>query len=119
MTENNEEIRYQKKLYALQDELWKEFDIIVKKGAKFSTYIDVEYPYGINPDGMIKTNEGRSTFLAKEIISNPNYSLLKGADIIIGANEVEFIDLNNDSHKIEPNIVDLHFLSKLVDEAQF
>lgn len=109
---------YTDRIYELQDELWKKFDLIVKSGAKFPTLIGVEYPFGINPPGLIKTTEDRSYFLAKEIKSNPNYVMNIGEDLIVETGAVVFIGTDDEKHKLEPDVVDLHWLAELVDAAE-
>jgi hypothetical protein len=110
-------MNYLDKVYKLRQELLDKFDLIVKKGAKFPTLIDVEYPYGNNPEGMMTTTEGRSTFLAKEIVANSKYNMFVGEDIIVSSGIVEFIESEGTKHLIEPDTEDLYWMAIVVDEA--
>ncbi len=92
---------YQDKLYTLQNELWVEFDALVKKGALFPELLDVEYPYGINPPALSRTTEGRSHFYAKEMLADPNYKRHIGEDIIVDTGAVTSIDTEGQPHHID------------------
>jgi|GEM_PF-4708946 len=107
---------YQDHLYKFQKELWKEFEKLVKVGAKLQA-TSVSYPIGINPDGLSRDSENRSYFLATELKSNPNYVLNIGEDLIVGTGIVEFKDSDGNSHRLEPDIVDLYWLAEIVDTA--
>lgn len=108
--------KYQERLYNLQTELWVKFEALVKTGALLPS-ISVEYPRGINPKGLYVDSEGISYFLASKLIANPNYILNNGEDLIISTNIVEFVDVEENTHKLEPNIIDLDWLAELIDTA--
>jgi len=111
---------YHKKYYDFQEELWKEFEKLVRIGAKFPMLIEVWYEYGINPDGLSVDTEGRSHFLATELLANANYTLHEettGKDIIVESGHVTFVDTEGTKRTLEPDITDLWWCSKLLDAA--
>ncbi len=107
---------FKKRLYSFQDELWEEFNELVKKGAKISAH--VRYPRRVNPPGLMLDTEDYSYFLATEIIANPHYKMHLGEDLIIGTGKVEFVDSNGNTHIIEPEITDLHWLVEVLEYAR-
>ena len=111
-------MKYFDKYISLRVELWREFENLVKRGAKFPELLDVIYPRGENPKGLSLTTEGDSWFYAKELIADPNYSLHIGEDIIVASSQVTFIDTDSQRHKIEPDILDLYWLSELLDNNE-
>lgn len=111
---------YHAKYYSFQEELWKEFEKLVRVGAKFPMLVDVWYEYGINPAGLSVDSEGKSYFLAKELVANPEYKLheeVTGKDIIVESGKVTFIDTDGKEHILEPEVTDLWWCSKLLDAA--
>jgi hypothetical protein len=112
------DMNYFDKYIKLRDELWSEFESLVKVGAKFQNLLDVNYPRGQNPIGLSKTTDGDSWFFATEIVANAKYKLQIGEDLIVGTGKVTFIDVDGKKHKIEPDILDLFWLSNLIDNAQ-
>lgn len=108
-------MKYFDKYKSFREELWIEFENLVKKGAKFPELLDVTYPRGENPIGLPLTTDGDSWFYAKELIADPDFSLHIGEDIIVGTSQVTFIDNYGKRHQIEPDILDLYWLSQLLD----
>lgn len=111
---------HKKKYIEFENSLWKGFERLVRKGAKFPTLVYVTYPKGVFQKGLIKDNEGRSCFMAKELIKNSNYKLkteVGKKDIIIEFNKVEFLDSNNEKHILEPDATDLYWICELLDSA--
>lgn len=111
-------MKYFDKYISLREELWLEFEKIVRKGAKFPELLEVTYPRGENPKNLSLTTEGDSWFYAKELLANPDYSLHIGEDIIVEIAKVTFIDVNDKRHIIEPNVLDLYWLCELLDNNE-
>ena len=111
-------MKYFDKYISFREELWVEFENLVRIGAKFPKWLDVTYPRGENPKGLSLTTEGDSWFYAKELIADPDYSLHIGEDIIVGTSQVTFIDTDGKRHQIEPDILDLYWLSELLDNNE-
>ena len=121
MTETIATMSYTAKYINFQDELWEEFEALVRIGAEFPQYVDVTYPIGINPKGLTKDTEGRSSFLAKELIANPNYNIrpdLGPKDLLVEVNHVTFIDTEGQKRKLEPDIPDLYWICELLDGSK-
>ena len=95
--------------------MWSAFEALVRKGATFPHLQDVTYPRGENPKGVSLNSDGDSWFYAQALVANQEYQLHKGEDIIIGTNKVTFIDTNEKEHTLEPDILDLYWLSELLD----
>lgn len=106
-----------KRYLKLREEMWNAFDLLVKKGAKFPELIDVYYPIGTNPEGLMLTTDGRSKFLAKELVANPKYQMHIGEDMIVGTGLVTFIDVRGNHRELEPDITDTYWLAELLDGA--
>lgn len=111
-------MKYFDKYIKLREELWQEFEKLVRKGARFPELLEVIYPIGINPTGLSKTTEGNSWFYATELIANPNYNLHIGEDIITETTKVTFKDTNGKTQNLEPDILDLYWLSELLDKSK-
>ncbi len=112
---------YQDRYFEFQEELWKKFEALVRSGAKFRELLDVQYPPGINPEGLSKTIEGRSSFLATTLIANPNYRLkpeIGNKDLIVEFNKVEFSDTDSKNHFLEPDVIDLYWVCCVLDGAE-
>ena len=105
---------FKKEYLQLRERMWQSFEELVRKGAKL-TAVDTCYPRGVNPPDLITCSEGDSYFLAMEIIANENYGLHQGEDIIVGTNEVQFKDSDGNIHTIEPDILNLYWLSEILD----
>lgn len=99
-------------------ELWKGFEQLVRKGAIFPALLDVTYPRGENPVGLSVDSEGNSWFLAKELLAEPKYNLHFGEDLIIATSKVTFIDTEGKKHNLEPDILDLYWLSELLNKNE-
>ena len=108
-------MKYIEKYIELREELWKEFESTVKTGAKLPTLVSTVYPIGINPPNLSVDTDGQSWFYAKEIIKDENYQLHIGEDIIVGTNKIKIIDTDNEIHVIEPDTLDLYWLSEILD----
>jgi hypothetical protein len=108
---------YFAKYIELREELWKKFEDLVRTGCSFPSLLNVDYPPGINIPGLSKTTEGNCYFLAKSLKANPSYALHIGQDIIVGVNKVVFFDIENIERELEPDTLDLYWLSELVDQA--
>lgn len=111
---------YLKEYLNYREELWMKFQDLVRRGAKFPMLIDVTYASGINPEGLMKDTDGRSLFMAKELIADPNYSVrpeIGPKDIIIEFNYVKFVDTDDKIHHLEPDIIDLYWLCSVLDGA--
>ena len=111
-------MKYHDKYMELRDELWKEFESLVRGGAAFPELLDVSYPRGVNPQGLSIDTEGNSWFYAKALEKKPEYKLHKGEDMIVGTNQVVFIGSNDQRHVLEPDDLDLYWLSVLLDGAE-
>ena len=112
---------YTDRYIEFEEELWNKFELLVREGAKFPSLVDVTYPKGINPQGLIKDTDGRSSFLAKELVQDSNYKLkadINENDIIVDFNKVKFIDSNNNVHQIEPDVIDLYWICQILDSAK-
>ena len=110
-------MKFHKKYLELRNELWKEFESQVRKGATFPELLDVAYPSGKNPPGLSVDTDGNSWFYAKALEKNPEYKLHSGEDLMVGTNKVTFVDTNDQRHEVEPDDLDLYWLSKLLDGA--
>ena len=111
-------MNYFEKYLALRDELWKGFEELVRNGATFSELLDVTYPRGMNPEGLSKNTEGDSWFHARQLLADPEYNLHIGENLIVGTSEVTFVDTHRKKHKLEPDILDLYWLSELLDKNE-
>jgi UTP-glucose-1-phosphate uridylyltransferase len=111
-------MKYFNKYIALREELWNAFEQLVRKGAEFPELIEVSYPKGENPEGLSITTDGDSWFYAKSLIANPSYNLHLGEDIIVATSPVTFMDIDDNTHTIEPDILDLYWLSELLDKSE-
>lgn len=109
---------YFEEYIALRQKMWADFESIVRKGAQFPELLDVCYPIGKNPHGLSINTEGRCWFYATELIANSNYELHEGEDLIVATHEVTFIDTNDNTHVLEPDILDLYWLAELLDGAK-
>ncbi len=112
---------YQEHYFEFQEELWNKFEALVRSGAKFPELLEVTYPAGINPQGLIKTTEGHSSFLATKLVANPNYQLrpdIGPKDLIVEFNKVEFIDTKGKNHFLEPEVIDLYWVCCVLDGAE-
>lgn len=98
-----------------REELWSKFEIVVREGITFPELLDVTYPKGENPKGVSVNTDGNSWFYAKELLADSDYNLHIGEDIIIATSKVTFIDAKGRKREIEPDILNLYFLSKLLD----
>ncbi|NRQ41409.1 hypothetical protein HRH59_02325 [Rheinheimera sp. YQF-2] len=110
-------MKFHDKYLELRDELWMVFEALVRTGAAFPELLGVSYPRGINPSWLNVDTEGNSWFYATALEKNPDYVLHKGEDLVVGANKLIFIDNNRHRHEIEPDILDLYWLSELLDNA--
>jgi hypothetical protein len=110
-------MKYIDKYLSLREELWTEFEKMVRTGASFHGSTDTCIK-GYNPVELPKTTEGDSWFLAKEIIADPDYVLHLGEDIIVGTGEVDFRDTEGTVYRIEPDILDLLWLADLLDDRR-
>ena len=109
-------MNYQKQYFEFQEELWRKFEGLVRK-----ELLDVAYLSGLNPEGLTKTSEGRSYFLATTLVGNPNYQLKPNTgpkDLIVEFNKVLFIDTKGNKHFIEPDVVDLYWVCYVLDGAE-
>ena len=111
-------MNYIDRYYQFRDEVWAKFEDTVKKGAVLFEITEVTYPRGINVKGLSKTTNGDCWFYAKSIIANPKYVMHLGEDIIIGTGKVTFVDIENKHHSLEPDIVNLDWLCKLIDNTK-
>jgi len=100
-----------------REELWAEFDAMVKQGAKFPELIDVTYPYGEKYEDLIIDSDGRYSFLAKELVPDPDYQMHIGVDIIVATGNVTFIDSMGQRRTLEPDIIDTYWLCQFLDAA--
>ena len=103
---------------ALRDDLWQQFEALVKVGAHFPQWLTVTYPKGENPSGLSKTTEGDSWFFAIRLLPDPNFVLHVGEDLIVDTNPVTFVDVNGKKHLLKPDILDLYWLSEILDEKE-
>lgn len=103
---------------AFRSELWTAFEQLVRQGARFPQLQDVSYPQGENPAGLSVSTEGKSWFYATELLADPAYHLLVGEDLIVGTSPVTFLDTNEKTHQLEPDILDLYWLSELLDKSE-
>lgn len=60
---------------------------------EISPGIVVTYPQGVAGAGLARDTEGRSYFRARAILADPDYSLLEGSHIVVGARPVTFVVL--------------------------
>jgi len=111
-------MKYLDRYIKLRDEIWAEFEKLVRKGARFPTALDVTYPRGKNPDGLAVDSEGDSYICAIEVRADPQYQLHIGEGLIVGTSKVTFVDLEGNAHKIEPDILDTYWLCQCLDEAR-
>ena len=95
---------YSKRLYELQDELWAEFEKLVRNGADL-------------PLTMIHYPDGKENFDAIAIVKDEKYNLKKKMGILTGVNKVTFIDSFDRKHTIEPDLTDIFFIADLLDSA--
>lgn len=110
-------MKFHDRYLELRKQLWKEFERLVRRGARFTIPIDVIYPKGVHPEGLSKNSEGESWFYAKGLLADSAYKLHEGVDFIVATNKVVFIDLNDCAHEITPDDLDLYWLSELLDSA--
>lgn len=76
------------------------------------------YPRGSNPPGLSTDTNGRSWFRAKRLLADPAYNLLlEGDRLIVGARSVTFLDGSGVRRTVEPDILDLYWLSDVLDQA--
>jgi hypothetical protein len=108
-------MKYIDKYNELRKELWNEFQSTVRTGAKLPTLVSTVYPIGINPPNVSKDTDGQSWFYAKEIVKDEKYQLHIGEDIIVDTNKIKIIDTDNQIHEIEPDTLDLHWISEILD----
>jgi hypothetical protein len=111
-------MKYFDRYIALRDELWNEFEKLVRKGVKFPELLDVTYPRGENPKGLSLNTDGDSWFYAKELMANPQYNLHIGEDLIVATSLVTFIGVDGKEYQLEPDILDLHWLCELIDKNE-
>lgn len=110
-------MKFHDRYMELRTQLWDEFERLVKRGARFMPFVDVTCPKGVHPEGLSKNTEGESWFYAKGLVSNPTYKLHAGEDFVVATNSVVFIDINGRAHEFTPNVLDLYWLSELLDSA--
>lgn len=101
----------------LQTALWQDFEQLVRRGARFPALVDVFYRHGVVPAGLPLTTEGQAWFDAQELLADPDYVLLEGVDLVVGAGYVTFVDSDGKRHYMEPDIDDLYWLAQLLDSA--
>jgi len=111
-------MKFHDRYMELRTQLWDEFERLARRGAHFMPFIDVTYPKGIHPEGLSRNSEGESWFYAKGLLSNPAYELHVGADFIVATNKVVFVDIDDSAHEITPDVLDLYWLSELLDSAE-
>jgi len=114
-------MKYHDKYLQLREELWREFEALVRRGATFPELLDVTYPSShpaeLRPQGLPVDSEGNPWFYARALERNPQYNLHWGEDLIVGTSKVIFIASDGQRHEIEPDILDLYWLSALLDSA--
>ena len=103
---------------ALRSSLWADFAALVRRGADFPQLREVFYPVGAHAPGLGRCTDGRYWFYATRLLANPQYRLLEGEDLIVGAGRVVFLDTDGRRHELEPDILDLIWLAETLDEAQ-
>lgn len=103
---------------AFREGLWSEFAELVRHGGKFPELVDVTCPRGMHPPGLGRTTQGDSWFYARRLVADPGYVLHLGDDLIVATGEVTFEDADGALRRIEPDILDLHWLSELLDHAR-
>lgn len=111
-------MNYTDRYIQFRDEIWAEFENIVKRGVVLSEITEVCYPRGTKVKGLSVTTEGDSWFYAKAIIPNPDYKLHEGKDLIVATGKVTFVDLKGKHHHLEPNILDIDWLCELLDNRK-
>jgi hypothetical protein len=109
-------MKYLDRYMAFREELWKEFEDLVREGTRFPELLDVTYPRGENPIGLSIDADGDSWFYSKELLADPGYKLHIGEDLIVATRKVTFIDTEDKKHRLEPDILDLYWLSELLDK---
>lgn len=74
---------------AFREGLWSEFAELVRRGGVFP-----------------------------ELVADPDYILHHGEDLIVATGEVTFEDADGVLRRIEPDILDLYWLSEMLDHAR-
>lgn len=103
---------------AFRESLWSEFAALVRRGGVFPELFDVTCPRGMHPPGLGRTTQGDSWFYAKRLVADPDYVLHLGEDLIVATGEVTFEDADGVLRRIEPDILDLYWLSEMLDHAR-
>lgn len=103
---------------AFREGLWSEFAELVRRGGEFPELVDVTCPPGMHPPGLGRTTRGDSWFYAKRLVADPGYVLHLGDDLIVATGEVTFEDADGGLRRLEPDILDLYWLSELLDHAR-
>lgn len=111
-------MKYFNRYITLREELWKGFEELVRQGARFPELLFVTHPREENPIGLSVTTDGDNWFYAKELVADPEYNLHIGEDLIVATSEVTFIDTEGKKHRLEPDILDLYWLSELLDKNE-
>jgi hypothetical protein len=109
---------YFEQYITLRQNLWTNFEKLVRKGAAFPALLDVCYPIAKNPQGLSVNTEGRAWFYATHLLANSDYTLHEGDDLIVATHKVTFMDTNDNTHILEPDILDLYWLAELLDGAE-
>lgn len=110
-------MKYYERYIKLRDDAWRAFEALVRQGAVFPALSAVTCPRGVRPPGLAINAQGDSWFYAKALKANPDYKLHIGEDLIVGTTPVVFIDAEGMSREVEPDILDLYWLSQLLDGA--
>jgi len=103
---------------AFSEGLWSEFAELVRRGAVFPELVDVACPRGLHPPGLGRTTQGDSWFYAKRLVADPGYVLHLGEDLIVATGEVTFEDADGGLRRFAPDILDLYWLSEVLDHAR-
>jgi len=76
-------MKYLDKYTELRNELWKEFELTVRKGANLPNLVSTVYAIGINPPNLSVDTDGQSWFYAKEILKDEKFTLHVGQDMML------------------------------------
>ncbi len=114
------ETKYIDKYYKLRDEIWTEFENLVRKGAIFDYTVEFKCPRGVNPIGGTLDTEGDSWFKVTEIVADPEYKLHVGTDLMVGTSQVTIIfgKKKRKKYTIAPDIFALDWLCEMLDSPK-
>jgi len=108
-------MKYLDKYTELRNELWKEFELTVRIGAKLPNLVSTVYAIGINPPNLSVDTEGQSWFYAKENSKDEKFTLHVGQDMIVDTSKIKLVDTNDTIHEFKPDTLDLYWLCEILD----